>query len=171
MSPSLHSSQVHLHISAALHIFIFGYRQENQECRSPLLGISTSHTPIHAIAAPLQILFHAPVDAMVPYFDRNGYTCPTYTNPADYLFREVSGSWGGLQEMWIFRVVDLRGVDWIAPTRTLMPDLHEPCRLPIQGGAWGPGVGGGGRPGRTVGRWCLNFTPALLQPHPGSCSA
>ena len=44
---------------------------------------------------PLQIVFHAPVVAMVPYFGRHGYPCPTYTNPAYYLFREVCGTRGG----------------------------------------------------------------------------
>ncbi|KAJ9509264.1 hypothetical protein QJQ45_001716 [Haematococcus lacustris] len=41
------------------------------------------------ILAEGQVLFHGPVQSMVPYFGALGYHCPTHFNPADYLFMEV----------------------------------------------------------------------------------
>ncbi|KAL6757501.1 ABC-2 type transporter-domain-containing protein [Haematococcus lacustris] len=47
------------------------------------------------ILAEGQVLFHGPVQSMVPYFGALGYHCPTHFNPADYLFMEVlhQGEW------------------------------------------------------------------------------
>jgi hypothetical protein len=46
----------------------------------------------NCVAWFVQILFHASVETMVQFLDRLGYQCPTYTNPADFLFREVRDS-------------------------------------------------------------------------------
>ncbi len=34
-------------------------------------------------------MYHGTAKGMVPYFDRLGYTCPEYTNPADNLFMAI----------------------------------------------------------------------------------
>lgn len=52
------------------------------------LSVTTVH-PLPAAVSGAQVLYHGTVAEMVPYFSRLGYTCPTYTNPADFLFRQV----------------------------------------------------------------------------------
>ena len=39
-------------------------------------------------------MYHGAVEEMVPFMARCGYICPTYTNPADFLFMVCVG--GGL---------------------------------------------------------------------------
>jgi ATP-binding cassette subfamily G (WHITE) protein 1 len=36
-----------------------------------------------------KIIYHGPAEHMVPYFAKQGYVCPQYTNPADYLFMSI----------------------------------------------------------------------------------
>jgi len=43
-----------------------------------------------------QVLYHGPCSAMVPYFGRIGYSCPTYTNPGTWRLASALRSPGGV---------------------------------------------------------------------------
>ena len=41
------------------------------------------------VLADGRTIYHGEIEHMVPFFSRIGYDCPTYTNPADYLFKDI----------------------------------------------------------------------------------
>jgi ABC-type multidrug transport system ATPase subunit len=65
--------------------------------------VATLHQPSSQIFATFDdllvlaegaIVYSGPALGLVPYFSKLGYVCPTYTNPADFLFMDVLHSSG-----------------------------------------------------------------------------
>jgi ABC-type multidrug transport system ATPase subunit len=45
-----------------------------------------------------RVSYFGPADKVIEYFDRQGYPCPQYSNPADYIFMEVLREFGSVAE-------------------------------------------------------------------------
>ncbi|PJF17403.1 hypothetical protein PSACC_02790 [Paramicrosporidium saccamoebae] len=45
-----------------------------------------------------RVAYFGPADKTVDYFARNGYQCPQYSNPPDYIFMQVLREFGSIQE-------------------------------------------------------------------------
>jgi len=89
-----------------------------------------------------KIIYHGPAEGMVPFFAKQGYVCPQYTNPADYLFMSIlndakkmvaDGEKKGLtseeQEAKLARLAEY----WIKSTEQVKY-VDDIVKLPTQGG-------------------------------------